>query len=78
VSPEFGTPIIATSLDQVASTVHPVIVLGAPTTVPPAPSAEQKQNHKNNQYGFHVAPHWEEEAGLAFVTVASDLPHPTS
>jgi len=27
--------------------------LVAPTTVSPAPATEQKQHHKNNQYGFH-------------------------
>jgi hypothetical protein len=28
-----------------------VIALAAPTRVSPAPAAEQKQHHKNNQYG---------------------------
>ena len=33
------------------------IALAAPTRVSPAPATEQKQHHKNNQYGFHVVPH---------------------
>jgi hypothetical protein len=46
-----------------------VIALAAPARVSPAPAAEQKQHQKNNQHGFHVVPHLQEEAGLAFVTV---------
>jgi hypothetical protein len=37
--------------------VHPLIALAAITTVSPAPASEQKQDEKNNQYGFHVVPH---------------------
>jgi hypothetical protein len=36
---------------------HPLSALAAPTRVSPAPATEQEQHHKNNQYGFHVAPH---------------------
>jgi hypothetical protein len=39
------------------------LCLAAPTTVSPAPAAEQKQHQKNNQYGFHVVPRLYEEAG---------------
>jgi hypothetical protein len=57
--------------------VHPAIALAAPTRVSPAPATEQKQHHKNNQYGFHVVPHLYEEAGLANVTVISFLHYAT-
>jgi hypothetical protein len=33
--------------------VLPFPILAAPTRVSPAPATEQKQHHKNNQYGFH-------------------------
>jgi hypothetical protein len=32
---------------------NPTIALAAPTRVSPAPATEQKQDQKNNQYGFH-------------------------
>jgi hypothetical protein len=34
--------------------IDTMIVLVAPTRVSPASAAEQKQHHKNNQYGFHM------------------------
>jgi hypothetical protein len=33
--------------------VRELIALAAPTRVSPASATEQKQHHKNNQYGFH-------------------------
>jgi hypothetical protein len=59
------------------SCAQPAIALAAPTRVSPASATEQKQHHKNNQYGFHcctslVKGSW---TGLCNGHLISSLPH---
>jgi hypothetical protein len=55
----------------------PFPTLAAPTTVSPTAATEQEHYQQNDQYGFHVVPHWDEEARLTLITVVSHLHHVT-
>jgi hypothetical protein len=56
LTPDSNSPSTSSKYDQAAG--HAFVLrrgdLAAPTRISPAPAADQKQHHKNNQYGFHL------------------------
>jgi hypothetical protein len=57
ICPHIGNPHHKQQGSSSVGGVHAAIRLAAPTRVAPAPTAEQKQDYKNNQYGRHGVPH---------------------
>jgi len=57
--------------------IRPFPTLATPTTVSPTSATNQEHHQQNDQYSFHnIVPHFQEEAGLAFVTAISFLHYP--